>query len=171
MTNGSGLVTFRIYEWREYPTEPAEGAIFVPNPHYAGFRVKLLVNPTKGEVRQEQQTFQSLGEGAATEEDWYRVVAPRVVAWSLMGEDIDGNETPVPAPGEHPDNWVAFDMLSPDVVTWLVTEIKTAHVPKRLPSLPTMTETEKPTPLPDSVGNTDGTTPTPSDSEPTLPTS
>lgn len=117
------------YTWAEW--EQPEGQ--VDGPDYSGFRAKILKNPNASEVRAEAQAFldwinpQKKGSGP---DDYYPVIAYRVIAWEFERMDDDGEIVAVPAPGEQPNNWQAFLLMPPDLAGWLIRQVRTAHLPK-----------------------------------------
>lgn len=72
------------YEWRDFPTEPI--GEWAPHPDYAGVRVKLLVNPTGAEHRDEVKAR------AGSNDEYLEHIAPRIVAWNLT----NGGEPVIP---------------------------------------------------------------------------
>jgi hypothetical protein len=113
------------YEWVEYPTgedwEPA----------YAGFRVKVMVNPNGSELHEETRLFlASEGANREAQDEYFQYVAERVPEWEYEAETVNGEMQAVPAPGESAGNWQAFYLLEWPLCIWLRNMIHFAHFPK-----------------------------------------
>lgn len=117
--NGAAPNPFRIavrYKWLRFESpDDEEQAIF------GGFAAKVRM-PTYGELLAEE------GALAESVEAFFTLAAPRIVAWNALAADADGNETPIPAPGEHPDNdWKAIYTLERPLAHWLLTALRSGH--------------------------------------------
>jgi hypothetical protein len=129
----------RRYEWVKFP----EGDDW--NPDYAGFRAKVLVNPSGSELHEETRLFhasdgvkqdegltaeQLTAATRAAQDEYFQYVADRVPEWEYEAETVNGEILPVPAPGEHEGNWQAFYLLEWPLCIWLRNMIHYAHLPK-----------------------------------------
>jgi hypothetical protein len=93
---------------------------------FSGFRMRTLRNPTAAEVRAEHQAFMSYLKQETTVEEYYPVIAPRVIEWEC---ENDGER--VPAPGEAEGNAAAFLLLEPELAGWVIRTVRNIHLPKR----------------------------------------
>lgn len=116
------------FEWVRYPAREDAGSGW--NEEYDGFRVKVRTNPSMAELRHEQELYTAISTEEDGEADYLKEIASRVIEWDFSTEDIDGVVQPVPAPGQHPDNWQAFYILPVELLQWVILAIRTAHVPK-----------------------------------------
>lgn len=164
-----GLAYQRLYEWRDYPTEPPKQQyrddptdIESPllerdapwwTPRCIGFAARILVNPLGGEVRYETQAYIAYLQGRSTEEEHLKAIADRVVEWEYVQIDDDGARVPIEPPAV--GGWERFLDLPNDALIWLKEEVRTAHLPKA-----TTTRSTKP------AGSTGEVDPMMSDPEP-----
>jgi hypothetical protein len=150
----TGMVYRRRYKRVEYATSPEqhEEMGYKPETWQAdavGFFALCLRNPRGEEERdllQARLTFLRAGipprddEGTVTgfvdqdrlemaREEFLKELAWRIPEWGYAEEDDTGNVIAVPAPGEHPDNWKVFTLLSTALMTWLIEEACSAHLP------------------------------------------
>lgn len=133
-----GMVYRRRYKVVEYPATLDEWVAGGYRPEawdedFAGtFWAKILANPNGHEVRLESKLRNEFltAPTEANREAYRRELAARVPAWGYATEGESGEIVPVSAPGEHPDNWEAFDLLPVMVASWLSNEIQSAHLPK-----------------------------------------
>lgn len=120
------------FEWVEWepPTDEQIEEMEQELVRFDGFKVKVLMNPSNGDVRTESKAHEALRKGSMTIEEYYKVIAPRIVDWNFEMEDESGEWTKVPAPGEHPDNWQA--LMLPDflLVGWILATARYAYLPK-----------------------------------------
>lgn len=149
-----GMVYRRRYKRVEYASSPDAHEEMGYKPEtwreeYVGFWASCLRNPRGEEERALLQTRLEFlkasipprnDEGvvvgtvdqAALEiarEEFLKELAWRIPAWGYAEEDDDGTVRPVPAPGEHPDNWRVFHLLPTALMTWLIEEAREAHMP------------------------------------------
>lgn len=132
-----------VWRWVEYPALDLVGEDYPYSEGYEGFAIEVLVNPL-GEVeragtmalREHIDRLRSLSgtdpdtlEAIDRSEDEYlRVVAPRVRAWNATQDS-----RPIPAPGEtnKPDAWMAFRVIPEYLCGWVTTVLRQVTVPKR----------------------------------------
>ncbi len=97
-----------------------------PLPEYAGFRAEVQVNPSFGTLREDA----ALSGPDASEEELLRSLAKRCRAWNALAVDSDGNEVPIPSPGDAigEDAWQAFYALERGLLLWLIGAIRSAHL-------------------------------------------
>lgn len=142
------MIYRRRFEWIEYPAEDPGNLLYVWNAEHAGFRARVLVNPTGAELREETKLFVDSNNSDIDAHDAYwQAVAYRVSEWNLAFEDQDGAVTDVPAPAQR---WESFLDIEIDLAMWLRTAIHWAHRGKVWEAL------QRPI-LPDAVGTTDTT--------------
>lgn len=135
------------YEWVEYP----DGEGWEPGWH--GFKARIRTNPSGAELRHEQHLFDaSQGTDAQAQNEYMQYIAPRIVEWNLAVPGDDGKPIDIPAPAER---WESLFDLHMNVLIWLRLCVHGAHLgPKVLDRMQGKT-------LPDDVGTTDLTRPTP----------
>lgn len=150
----TGFVYRRRLERVHYPesSEAYAEAGFDPghwNPDGVGFSARVIASITGVEERAELKSRLALFQHPTdqTRQDYFREIAWRVPEWDYTDETRDGQIVAVPAPGEGPDNWEAFDLLPTGVGAWLVETVRTIHLPKRKP----WTRSTTATPIPDST--------------------
>ena len=100
---------------------------------FTGFRARILANPTAGDVNHESSLFTAIARDMSNRElidELCQGIADRVPEWEYTEEDDTGELVNVPAPGESDGNWQAFYLLEPSLFWWLVSKIRTAHLPK-----------------------------------------
>lgn len=119
--NGSQPSPYRVdlpnYRWEHFESsDPEEQEL------YGGFAVKVRTNPNYGELLQARRLLDD------DEEKYWQFCAPRILEWNAWAADESGNESPIPAPGEHPDNWRAVYALERPLVVWLIRLLSTAHL-------------------------------------------
>lgn len=124
------------FVWVDYPTEAGEDDVLIPDPDYAGFRVRVLANPMGAQVRDEQKQWAAWQAGEISEADYLASITHRISEWNLSQEDDDGNVIPVPCPGDADENLGAWYLLGPTVMYWLVGQIRTMHFPKARAATP-----------------------------------
>lgn len=152
----TGYVHRRRLERIAYPESPEafaeEGfdpAIWCPDA--VGFTARIVASINGLEERQEREIREAYLAAPTddTRRDYYKELAWRVPEWNFSTEGSDGEVVLVPAPGEHGDNWQAFDLLPFWVLTWLAARVRTIHLPKRpkleAPPTPSTTGTSTPT--------------------------
>lgn len=104
-------------EWTDWhdPEEPApDGA--------EPFRAELRTNLTWGEIDQID-----LFSGNLVYADLWKIIAPHVRDWNLLGQDLESGEVvKVPPPAEAgPD---AFKVLDAGLTFWIAVQLRTAHL-------------------------------------------
>lgn len=138
------MIFEKRHEWVEYPTSDP-GDIF-PDwvPENAGFKARILANPSGSEVRNETQHYAaSNGTDLDAQDAYWQHIAPRIVEWNL--QTPDGKDIPPPA-----EDWQILLDLPFDVQMWLRLTVHWTHRKKVLTSLQgraTTTDTTPPTPL------------------------
>lgn len=121
------------FEWVawEMPSEEQLEEATYESEFHEGFRAKILMNPTNGEVRAESKAYDALSAGTIEIEDYYQLIAPRIVDWELEAELEDGTWEKVPAPGINPEtNWQSMLLLPYSLVGWLIARVRYSYVPK-----------------------------------------
>lgn len=107
------------YLWVTYEATALPDGADVP-PGGEPFRAQIRSNLTFGEI-------EDLDPNTLTWLQLFPVMAPHVVAWTLLGtEAATGDVKPVPPPAEAgPD---AFRMLDKDLAWWLLMQLRAGHL-------------------------------------------
>jgi len=116
------------FELFRYPEEDTGADAW--DPAHVGFQARIRVNPSGAELRHEQKLLAAIATDDGGEEAYLRYVAPRVIEWNLSVRDDEGNVRDVPAPGADGGTWEAFYELPSDLMTWVVSSVHLAHIPK-----------------------------------------
>ena len=140
------------YEWIDYPdADPGDG-LFAWEEEHVGVKVRVLVNPTMMQVRNESEHFvASLGTDIEKQDAYWQYIAPRIPEWNLSYRDAKGKEVNLPAPAER---WESLLDLPFNLAMWIRMAVHLAHLPKiraRLQNLPaTSDSTPATSPVPQS---------------------
>lgn len=116
----------RRWEWIDYPAEdPGEFIEWAET--YAGFKMRILVNPSGSEVRNETALHvESASADLEKQDAYWQYIATRIVEWNLQVQDgkklID-----IPAPA---DDWTVLLDLPFEVQMWVRETVHWAHRPK-----------------------------------------
>jgi len=148
LANGAGYAYFKRYEWIAYPSdqpdmlipdpesEDGKGTKLIPAPwwraEFVGFRARILVNPNGAQLRYEQEMYKQHARHTIKESEYLAAVADRVAEWDIVLVDEAGERAPLASPKEM--GWEAFLELPPLLLTWLMIEVRTAHLPKAMMS-------------------------------------
>lgn len=143
----TGVSYPRHYEVVTYPDgiEGTEG--------WAGFRARILANPSGAERRHAARLFREYNRQASAENEdaFWQAVAPRIVEWNFEVRQEDGSTVTYPPPAAQ---WDTVYELEPVVMIWLALQIQLVFLPKA------SARTEGQGSPPD-VGTTDTTPPIP----------
>ena len=137
------MLLARRYDWIEYPTEDP-GDILEWDESHAGIKVRILVNPTMAEVRQETHLYlESNGTDQDAQDAYWQYIADRIPEWNIQAEGAKGKPVDVPPPSE---DWTSLMALPFDVAMWLRQSIHWAHRGKVLTLLQGRASTTDTTP-------------------------
>jgi hypothetical protein len=115
------------YEWIEYPAENP-GEFIDWDESYAGFKMRILVNPSGSEVRNETALhIDSAGPDLEKQDAYWQYIAPRITEWNLQVQAGNGKPKDVPAPA---DDWSVLLDLPFEVQMWVRETVHWAHRPK-----------------------------------------
>ncbi len=153
-----------VWRWVEYPAKDVVGEDYPYRDVFEGFAVEVLWNPKGADERaiqfaakEYERRLKELAETDpdnqdlvdAAEDDYLRVLAPRIRAWNATQDGIA-----IPAPGEtdDPDAFMAFRVIPEHLKYWAITVVRMVTIPKRqtrtfLPAGSTATGTQ-PTTIP-----------------------
>ena len=140
------------YEWISYPAEDPGDGLFVWEAEHVGTKVRVLVNPTMMQVRNESALFtESLGTDIDKQDAYWQYIAPRIPEWNLQYLNEKGKAVDLAAPTER---WESLLDLPFQLAMWIRITAHLAHVPKilaRLQNLPATTDsTPSTSPVPQS---------------------
>lgn len=123
------FIVERRYETVTYDLDEPEG--------WAGFQVRLLVNPTGSENHYAGKLWRAYIEAIRTpnpdadafaiESEFWQHIAPRIIEWNYERRQPDGSTVVYPPPAE---NWEVVRELEPAVILWLAMQVMVAHLPK-----------------------------------------
>lgn len=137
------MIFERRHEWVEYPAEnPGDWMDW--KAEHAGFKMRILTNPSGSEVRNETAMYRnSAGADLDAQDAYWQHISPRIIEWNLQTAD----EVDIPAPV---DGWGILLDLPFDVQMWIREAVHWAHRPKVLTMLQGLlgtTDTTPPTPI------------------------
>lgn len=132
-----------VWRWVEYPARDLLGEDYPYLDAFEGFAINVLMNPQGGDERAVQFASRDyqvrLAELVETdpdnedlvnaaEDDYLRVLAPRVRAWNATQDGA-----PIPAPGEtdDPEQFRAFYVIPAPLKHWTIAVIRNITIPKR----------------------------------------
>ena len=139
------------YEWVEYPADDPGDGLFEWEEQYVGFKIRVLVNATMMQVRNESEQFTaSLGTDIDAQDAYWQYIAPRIVEWKGNFKE-DGKKVNPPPPAQ---DWQVLLQLPFNLAMWIRITVHLAHRSKilaRLQNLPATTDsTPSTSPVPQS---------------------
>lgn len=121
------------YEWISYPdADPGDG-LFDWEPEHVGVKVRVLVNPTMMQVRNETEHFTaSLGTDVDAQDAYWQYIAPRIPEWNLQYRNDAGDVVDLTVPAT---DWQSLLSLPFNLAMWLRMTVHLAHRSKVLARL------------------------------------
>ena len=121
----SGLRLPPIHEWVTCELDDVNEA-FIEQP----LKIRVLINPTKGEVLALEQAIGALVKADdASDGDLFDLIAPRVIAWNVVALNDAGEQVPLPPPGGTDGvGGQVFEVLPPKAQTWMLRIARNAHL-------------------------------------------
>ena len=121
------------YEWIDYPDGDPGDNLFEWEAEHVGVKIRVLVNPTMAQVRNESEYFvASLGTDIDKQDAYWQYIAPRIPEWNLSYRDEAGNEVDLPAPA---NRWESLLDLPFNLAMWVRMTVHLAHRSKILARL------------------------------------
>lgn len=129
------------YEWVDYPESDPGDNLFEWEADHVGVKIRVLVNPTMMQVRNESEHFAaSLGTDTDKQDAYWQYIGPRIPEWNLSYRDDTGNEVDLPAPAAR---WESMLDLPFNLGMWIRMTVHLAHrgkVLRRLQNKPEDTD-------------------------------